>query len=87
MVALRDGGRRQKAYYWIVFSSNRYGLPSQKDAKGNTVQISQLYVTAIVVDEIGPPASYPAISLWNQSQATLNTTPAWQDFHIPIVID
>lgn len=76
-----------KTYYWIVFSSNRYGLPSQNDAKGNTVQISQLYITAVVVDEVGPPVSYPAIYLWNQSQATLNTTPAWQDFHIPIVID
>ena len=32
-------------------------------------------------------ASYPAIYLWNQSQATLNITPAWRDFHIPIVID
>jgi hypothetical protein len=76
-----------KTYYWIIFSSNRYGLPSQKDAMGNPVQVSQLYVTAVVVDEVGLPATYPAIYLWNQSQATLNTTPAWQDFNIPIVID
>ena len=32
-------------------------------------------------------STYPAIYLYNQPANRLNTTPAWQDFHIPIVID
>jgi Tol biopolymer transport system component len=75
-----------KTYYWMIFSSNRYGLAAQKDAVGNPVQVSQLYITAVVTDEI-TTTTYPAIYLWNQSTATLNTTPAWQNFNIPIIID
>ena len=29
----------------------------------------------------------PSIYLWNQPQSRLNTTPAWEHFHIPIVIN
>ena len=51
-----------------------------------TVYVSQLYITAIVKNEVGY-STYPAIYLYNQPANRLNTTPAWQDFHIPIVID
>ena len=38
-------------YYWLIFSSNRYGLPTGHDdrrtARRNTVQVSQLYITAV----------------------------------------
>ena len=72
-----------KTYYWLIFSSNRYGTPPV----GN-VQVSQLYATAIVVSEDAPleaPQTYPAIYLWNQKSDTLNTTPAWDPFKIPVV--
>jgi hypothetical protein len=72
-----------KTYYWLIFSSNRYGTPPV-----GTVQVSQLYATAIVVSEDAPyeaPKTYPAIYLWNQKVETLNTTPAWDPFKIPVV--
>ena len=78
----------QKTYYWIIFSSNRYGSPPQTSANGSLVQVSQLYITAVVVSgEFHQVATYPAIYLYNQDPTRLNTTPAWQDFNIPIVID
>lgn len=78
----------QKTYYWIIFSSNRYGTPAQTSANGSLVEVSQLYVAAIVVSgEFHQVATYPAIYLYNQDPTRLNTTPAWQDFNIPIVID
>lgn len=77
-----------KTYYWIIFSSNRYGTPAQTSANGSLVQVSQLYITAIVVSgEFHQVATYPAIYLYNQDPTRLNTTPAWQDFKIPIVVD
>lgn len=77
-----------KTYYWIIFSSNRYGSPAQTSANGSLVQVSQLYITAVVVSgEFHQVATYPAIYLYNQDPTRLNTTPAWQDFNIPIVID
>jgi hypothetical protein len=78
-----------RTYYWIIFSSNRYGLPTVTTNFGGTsmvVELSQLYMTAVVTDEVNT-YSYPAVYLWNQPQTRLNTTPAWQDFHIPIVVD
>lgn len=75
-----------KTYYWMIFSSNRYGTPPQTSANGSLVQVSQLYITAVVKNEL-TTATYPAIYLYNQDSTRLNTTPAWQDFHIPIVID
>jgi hypothetical protein len=79
-----------RTYYWIIFSSNRYGLPPVTSTAGSspqTVEVSQLYITGVEVDETGVVYSYPAIYLWNQPQNRLNTTPAWENFHIPIVID
>lgn len=76
-------------YYWIIFSSNRYGTPPVTTSSGGTtttVQVSQLYITAVVRTEV-MTLTYPAIYLYNQPVNRLNTTPAWQDFHIPIVID
>jgi WD40-like Beta Propeller Repeat len=72
-----------KDYYWLIFSSNRYGTPPVT-AGGITVQVSQLYATALVVDETGIEL-YPAIYLWNQHTDKLNTTPAWDAFQIPII--
>jgi hypothetical protein len=78
-----------KTYYWLIFSSNRYGLPTVTTNFGGTsqvVEVSQLYITAVVTDEINT-FTFPAIYLWNQPQDRLNTTPAWEHFHIPIVIN
>jgi Tol biopolymer transport system component len=81
----------QKTYYWIIFSSNRYGTAPQTSANGSLVQVSQLYITAVTVaagdGQLHTVTSYPAIYLYNQDHTRLNTTPAWQDFDIPIVID
>jgi hypothetical protein len=82
------GSNGQKTYYWMIFSSNRYGSPAQTSANGSLVQVSQLYITAVVVSgEFHDISTYPAIYLYNQDPTRLNTTPAWQDFNIPIVID
>jgi hypothetical protein len=70
-------------YYWLIFSSNRYGTPPVT-VGGSTVQVSQLYATALVVDENGAQM-FPAIYLWNQHADKLNTTPAWDAFQIPII--
>jgi hypothetical protein len=78
-----------RTYYWLVFSSNHYGLPTVTATIGTTttvVEVSQLYVTAVVVDELGV-FTYPAIYLWNQPQDRLNTTPAWDNLHIPPVVN
>jgi hypothetical protein len=73
-----------KTYYWLIFSSNRYGTPPVVANDKSVVQVSQLYVTAVVVDGTAVQ-TFPAIYLWNQSAATLNTTPAWDPFKIPPV--
>jgi len=78
-----------KTYYWLIFSSNRYGLPPVTTSSGGStkiVQVSQLYITAVVVDEVAT-MTFPAVYLWNQPQNRLNTTPAWENFNIPIVVD
>jgi hypothetical protein len=80
-----------RTYYWMIFSSNRYGIPPvtvRVEYNGTTkvVEVSQLYVTAVVMDEVSI-TTYPAIYLWNQPQNRLNTTPAWENFNIPIVVD
>jgi hypothetical protein len=81
------------SYYWLIFSSNRYNpnpmTVTVQTSSGNatsTVYVSQLYITAVVQTETGFQ-TYPAIYLYNQPSTRLNTTPAWQDFNIPIVID
>ena len=53
----------------------------------STVYVSQLYITAMVKADGKPLQSYASIYLYNQPPNRLNTTPAWQDFNIPIVID
>jgi hypothetical protein len=83
--ALPSGSRR---YYWLIFSSNRYGLPTVTTSQMGTtkiVQVSQLYITAVVVDGT-TIETHGAIYLWNQPTNRLNTTPAWEVFHIPPVI-
>ena len=82
-------GTNGRTYYWIIFSSNRYNPNALTVTNSNTtstVWVSQLYITAIVKDEVST-ATYPAIYLYNQPSTRLNTTPAWQDFNIPIIID
>jgi hypothetical protein len=77
------------SYYWIIFSSNRYNpnpMTVSNDGMSATVHVSQLYITAVVKKD-GAFITYPAIYLYNQPPNRLNTTPAWQDFNIPIVID
>jgi hypothetical protein len=43
-------------------------------------------MTAIVVDGSGTITTYPAVYLWTQSPATVNTTPVWEELDIPAVI-
>jgi len=76
-----------KKYYWLIFSSNRAGLPFVRSTTLNkTVYLSQLYATAVVVSATGEiDASYGAINLWNQPTTSINTTPAWDTFSIPII--
>jgi hypothetical protein len=77
-----------KSYYWFIFSSNRAEIAPVRSNYfgGSTVQVSQLYMSAVVVS--GNTAdTYPAIYLWNQSPATVNTTPVWESLEIPRVIE
>jgi hypothetical protein len=83
------GIANNKTYYWLIFSSNRYNptpITATNGSSPTTVYVSQLYITAVVKNEVGY-STYPAIYLYNQPANRLNTTPAWQDFNIPIVID
>ena len=68
-----------KTYYWLIFSSWREGAHYT-----NGSPIAQLYVTAVVTDEINT-YTYPAIYLWNQPANFSNHTPAWDVFQIPDV--
>ena len=80
------GMANNKTYYWMIFSSNRYNPSPTTATSGTTVYVSQLYITAVVKNEVGY-STYPAIYLYNQPATRLNTTPAWQNFNIPIIID
>jgi Tol biopolymer transport system component len=76
-----------KTYYWVIFSSNRADIPPVTSTyQSGQVFISQLYMTAIVVDGSGTITTYPAVYLWTQSPATVNTTPVWEELDIPAVI-
>jgi hypothetical protein len=82
------GQANGKLYYWLIFSSNRYGLPPATSPYSNPprpIQLSQLYMTAVVVNETST-STYPAVYLWNQRQDRMNTTPAWQNFNIPLIV-
>jgi hypothetical protein len=59
-----------KTYYWLIFSSTRSGNP-------------QLYVAAVVSDELGQLTTTPALYLWNQPATENNHTPAWDTLMIP----
>jgi hypothetical protein len=61
-----------KTYYWLTFSSTR--------GKATT---PQLYITAVVVDELGIQ-TYPSLYLWNQPSDEGNHTPAWDSFQIVV---
>jgi hypothetical protein len=85
-----------KTYYWLIFSSNRADIPPGMAACSPTpcyngyvkapIPISQLYMTGIIVGETGIESTTPAIYLWNQPTDTINTTPAWENFKIPMVM-
>jgi hypothetical protein len=65
------GAASGRTYYWIIFSSTRSGNP-------------QLYVAAVIKDEIGLVTTTPALYLWNQPPTENNHTPAWDTFSIPL---
>jgi len=72
-----------RGYYWVIFSSNRAGLPlGHSTYDGKDHEVSQLYLTAITVEN-GQYKTYPSIYLWNQPTSTLNTTPVWDVIDIP----
>jgi hypothetical protein len=62
-----------KQYYWLTFSSTRDG----------DLYTPQLYITAVVVDELGIK-TYPSLYLWNQPADEGNHTPAWDTFNIVV---
>jgi hypothetical protein len=73
-------------YYWMIFSSNRAGLPPVASSAGRPIQISQLYLAPILIGgEQFTVTTYPAIYLWNQPTNSVNTTPAWETFDIPVI--
>jgi hypothetical protein len=63
-----------KTYYWLTFSSKRFGSAN-----------AQLYITGVVVDGSGKVTTYPALYLWNQPSSDGNHTPSWDDFAIPSI--
>jgi WD40-like Beta Propeller Repeat. len=72
-----------RSYYWVIFSSNRAGLPlGHSNYDGKDHEVSQLYLTAITVEN-GQYKTYHSIYLWNQTTSTLNTTPVWDIIAIP----
>jgi hypothetical protein len=83
---VRAGGKR---YYWLVFSSARsypgsFQVP-RNDYSPSDTRASQLYLAAAVLTNDGKLTTYPAVYLWNQTTATSNLTPAWDEFKIPPV--
>ena len=72
-----------RTYYWVIFSSNRTGIPAVKSSyDGQNHEVSQLYLTAISVEN-GQYKTYHSVYLWNQPTNTLNTTPVWDMLQIP----
>jgi hypothetical protein len=73
-------------YYWMIFSSNRANLPPGTSSTNRTIQISQLYLAPVLISgETFQVTTYPAIYLWNQPTTSVNTTPAWETFDIPVI--
>ncbi|HLK41643.1 MAG TPA: hypothetical protein VKU41_33070 [Polyangiaceae bacterium] len=78
-----------KTYYWLVFSSSRDQVPFGMQNEPT----SQLYLTALVVDQEALK-SYPGIYVWNQhttatvtpyvGQTQSNHTPQWEPIDLPV---
>jgi len=86
--APKSGTYKNRTYYWVIYSSNRTGLPKQT-SKYDSVsrEISQLYLTAISVEN-GAYKTYKSVYLWWQAPPTdstpmVNTTPVWDMITIP----
>jgi hypothetical protein len=72
-----------RTYYWVVYSSNRAGItPVTSTYDGQKHEISQLYLTAISVEN-GKYTTYKSIYFWWQPATTVNTTPVWDMITIP----
>jgi len=79
-------------YYFLVFSSARkYDeqfqiAPNTYTPPGTDARSSQMYLATIVVSATGQVSNFPAVYIWNQTPATSNLTPAWDEFKIPEVV-
>ena len=79
-------------YYFLVFSSARkYDeqfqiMPNKYTPPKTDARSSQMYLATIVVAPNGDVTDYPAVYIWNQTPATSNLTPAWDEFKIPEVV-
>jgi hypothetical protein len=78
-----------RTYYWVIYSSNRAGIPCVTAAKGDGKchKISQLYLTAVSLEN-GKYKTYKSIYLWWQAppkdaNPMVNTTPVWDLITIP----
>jgi hypothetical protein len=72
-----------RTYYWVVYSSNRAGIPAVTSTyDGQKHEISQLYLTAISVEN-GKYTTYKSTYLWWQPTTMVNTTPVWDMITIP----
>jgi hypothetical protein len=78
-----------RTYYWVIYSSNRAGIPCVTASKGDGKchKISQLYLTAVSLED-GKYKTYKSIYLWWQAPPTdknpmVNTTPVWDLISIP----
>jgi hypothetical protein len=84
-----DAGNK---YYFLVFSSARkYDgqfqiAPNKYTPPGTDARSSQMYLATIMVSPAGAITDYPAVYIWNQTPATSNLTPAWDEFKIPDVV-
>jgi hypothetical protein len=78
------GTHNGRTYYWVIYSSNRAGIPPVTATKGDgkAHQISQLYLTAISVEN-GTYQTYKSSYLWWQPTNMVNTTPVWDMLQIP----
>ena len=73
-----------RTYYWVIYSSNRAGIPkvTAKQGDGKDHEISQLYLTAISLEN-GTYQTYKSVYLWWQPTNMVNTTPVWDMLQIP----
>jgi hypothetical protein len=78
-----------RTYYWVIYSSNRAGIPcvTATTGDGKCHKISQLYLTAVSLEN-GTYKTYKSIYLWWQAppkdaHPMVNTTPVWDLITIP----